>query len=446
MTERRVNRVTANEPASRAPGTGRIMVASLVGTTIEFYDFYIYGTAAALVLGRMFFPHGASETQSLAAFATFGIAFLARPLGAMLFGHFGDRIGRKSTLVVSLMTMGLSTTLIGALPSYASAGMMAPILLCILRLGQGIGLGGEWGGAALIATENAPSRQSAWFGMFPQLGPALGFLLSNGLFILLFCFLSDAQFLAWGWRIPFLASAVLVAIGLFVRQTLPETPAFARLVSGGERVRLPLGEILRHHGKPLILGSLAMVVCYAIFYISTVFALGYGTKVGHIPRTLFLELLCIAILAMAAVTPVSALLADRFGCRPVLLAGAALAALSGLAMQPLLSTGNAGDALVFLVMELGLMGLVFAPMGAFLPALFPANVRYTGASMAYNLGGILGGSFAPFAAQLLLAHGGLAWVGLYISGAGVLSFVALIAIDAAPAPAAQLAGSKRNVV
>jgi MFS family permease len=210
MTERRVS----TDPASRAPGTGRIVVASLVGTTIEFYDFYIYGTAAALVLGRMFFPRGAPETQSLAAFATFGIAFLARPLGAVLFGHFGDRIGRKSTLVVSLVTMGLSTTLIGVLPSYARAGMMAPILLCILRLGHGIGLGGEWGGAALIATENAPSGRSAWFGMFPQLGPALGFLLSNGLFLLLFFFLTDAQFLAWGWRIPFLASSVLVAIGL----------------------------------------------------------------------------------------------------------------------------------------------------------------------------------------------------------------------------------------
>ncbi len=424
---------TMTDPASRAPSTRRIVVASLVGTTIEFYDFYIYGTAAALVLGHMFFPHGASETQSLAAFATFGIAFLARPIGAVLFGHFGDRMGRKSTLVASLATMGLSTTLIGVLPGYASAGIVAPILLCVLRLGQGLGLGGEWGGAALIATENAPSGRSAWFGMFPQLGPALGFLLSNGLFLLLFVFLTDSQFLAWGWRIPFLASSVLVVIGLFVRQTLPETSAFTRLVSGGTRVRVPLGEVLRHHGKPLILGSLAMVVCYAIFYISTVFALGYGTNVRHIPRTTFLELLCIAIVAMAVVTPVSALLADRFGCRPVLLAGAALAAISGLAMQPLLSTGSAGDALVFLVLELGLMGLVFAPMGAFLPALFPANVRYTGASMVYNLGGILGGSFAPFAAQMLLTHGGLAWVGLYISGAGVLSFIALIAISVAPA-------------
>jgi metabolite-proton symporter len=428
-----MNMAAITHPASRAPGTGRIVLASIVGTTIEFYDFYIYGTAAALVLGRMFFPHGASATQSLAAFATFGIAFLARPLGAVLFGHFGDRIGRKSTLVASLVTMGLSTTLIGVLPGYANAGIVAPILLCILRLGQGIGLGGEWGGAALIAIENAPSGRAAWFGMFPQLGPPLGFLLSNGLFLLLFFFLTDAQFLAWGWRIPFLASAVLVVIGLFVRQTLPETPAFAHVVSGGERVRIPFGEVLRHHGKSLILGSLAMVVCYAIFYISTVFALGYGTSVRHIPRTIFLELLCIAILAMAVVTPVSALLADRFGCRPVLLAGAALAAISGLAMQPLLSTGSTGDVLVFLCLELGLMGLLFAPMGAFLPALFPANVRYTGASMAYNLGGILGGSFAPFAAQMLLIHGGLAWVGLYISGAGVLSFIALIAISAAPA-------------
>jgi metabolite-proton symporter len=434
-----MNTARMTGPVSRAPSTGRIVVASLVGTTIEFYDFYIYGTAAALVLGSMFFPHGASDAQSLAAFATFGIAFFARPIGAMLFGHFGDRLGRKSTLVASLATMGLSTTLIGVLPSYASAGLVAPVLLCILRLGQGLGLGGEWGGAALIATENAPPGRAALFGMFPQLGPALGFLLSNGLFLLLFVFLTDAQFLAWGWRIPFLASAVLVAIGLFVRQTLPETSAFTSLIEGGTRVRVPLGEVLRHHGKPLILGSLAMVVCYAIFYISTVFALGYGTHVQHIPRTTFLELLCIAVLAMAVMTPISGLLADRFGCRLVLLVGAALAAISGLAMQPLLSTGSAGDALVFLALELGLMGLVFAPMGAFLPALFPANVRYTGASMVYNLGGILGGSFAPFAAQMLLAHGGLTWVGLYITGAGVLSFLALIATKAAPARGMEVA-------
>ena len=308
------------------------MVASLVGTTIEFYDFYIYGTAAALVLGQMFFPPGASGAQSLAAFATFGIAFLARPLGSFLFGHFGDRVGRKSTLVASMMTMGLSTALIGVLPGYASIGALAPALLCLLRLGQGIGLGGEWGGAALLATEYAPPGRRAWFGMFPQLGPSLGFLLSNGLFLGLLLVLTDQQFASWGWRLPFLASALLVLVGLYVRTRLDETPAFARLAARGGQVRVPLAEVLRRHSGNLVLGALAIVACYAIFYISTVFALDYGVRVAHIPRGRFLQLMCLAAVAMAVVTVVSAALADRFGCRRVLLAGLVLTALSGFAL------------------------------------------------------------------------------------------------------------------
>ena len=414
-------------PARRA-STGRIVLASMVGTAIEFYDFYIYGTAAALVLGKLFFPAGAAGAQSLAAFATFGIAFVARPVGSFLFGHFGDRAGRKSTLVWSLVVMGLSTTLIGVLPSYAEAGALAPALLCVLRLGQGIGLGGEWGGATLLATENAPRGKQALFGMFPQLGPSLGFLLSNGLFLLLFTLLTDAQFAAWGWRIPFLCSAILVAVGLYVRRRVSETPAFASLAARAGQVRVPLLEVLRHHGRNLALGSLAMVVCYAIFYISTVFALDYGTRVAHLPRGVFLGVLCAGVVLMAVMTLVSALLADRFGCRPVLMVAAALAALSGFAMEPLLGAGTTGGALAFVCLELGLMGLVFAPMGAFLPSLFPAEVRYTGASATYNLGGILGGSFAPFAAQLLLLRGGLPSVGLYITVAAAVSFVALMLI------------------
>jgi len=408
--------------------TGRIVLASLVGTAIEFYDFYIYGTAAALVLGKLFFPTGAAEAQSLAAFATFGIAFVARPVGSLLFGHVGDRRGRKSTLVWSLIVMGLSTTLIGVLPSYASAGALAPALLCILRLGQGIGLGGEWGGAALLATENAPKDKQAWFGMFPQLGPPLGFLLSNGLFLLLFTVLTDKQFADWGWRIPFLASALLVAVGLYVRGRVTETPEFVRLAARAGQVRAPIGTLLRHHGRNLALGSLAMVVCYAIFYISTVFALNYGTRVAHIPRGTFLGFLCIAIVVMAVMTPVSAALSDRFGCRPVLLVGSALAAVSGFAMAPLLGAGSPDGALAFVCLELALMGLVFAPMGALLPSLFPVEVRYTGASAAYSLGGILGASVAPYAAQVLLLRGGLPLVGLYITGAAVVSFVALTLI------------------
>lgn len=416
-------RAGRSEPAG--PSTGRIVIASLIGTTVEFYDFYIYGTAAALVLGPVFFPSHMPGAGTLAAFLTFGIAFLARPVGAFLFGHFGDRFGRKSTLVASMLVMGISTTLIGLLPTYATAGILAPILLCLMRLGQGIGLGGEWGGAALLATESAPPGKRAWFGMFPQLGPSIGFLISNGVFLVLFALLSNAQFLAWGWRIPFLGSAVLVGIGLYVRGRLPETLAFSHAAARREQVRVPMTAVISKQWPGLLRGACAMVVCYALFYISTVFALGYGTRVGHIPRSTFLGLLCIGILGMAAATPIAAALADRFGRRPVLLAASAAAALSGLLVAPLLGSGNPALVLVFLILELAIMGFTFAPMGALLPELFPTNLRYSGASAAYALGGILGGSLAPYIAQRLVSYGGLPWVGHYITVAALVSFAAI---------------------
>ncbi len=411
----------------QAGGVGRIVLASLVGTTIEFYDFYIYGTAAALVIGQTFFPQSAPGSQALNAFLTFGIAFLARPVGSVLFGHFGDRIGRKSTLVASMLAMGLSTTLIGVLPGYAQAGVLAPWLLCLLRFGQGVGLGGEWGGAALLATENAPSGRRAWFGMFPQLGPPLGFLMANGLFLALLLGLGEGPFVAWAWRIPFLISAALVAIGLYLRVSISETPAFRQALARNERVRVPLLDVLRHHWRPLIQGSLSIVVCYALFYISTVFALGYGVNARHIPRTDFLAMLCVAVLFMAAATPLSAALADRFGRRPVLLGASALAALSGFALPELLS-GGAMETLLFLCLALGVMGLTFAPLGALLPELFPIPVAYTGASSAYNLGGILGASLAPYLAQLLLERGGLPWVGYYLTLAAAISFLSVLSM------------------
>ena len=407
---------------------GRIVLASLVGTTIEFYDFYIYGTAAALVIGQTFFPDAAPGSQALKAFLTFGIAFLARPIGSILFGHFGDRIGRKSTLVASMLVMGLSTTLIGLLPGYAQAGAIAPWLLCLLRFGQGVGLGGEWGGAALLATENAPRGQRAWFGMFPQLGPPLGFLMANGLFLLLLLGLGEANFVAWGWRIPFLVSAALVAIGLYVRVSISETPAFRDALARNERVKVPLLEVLRVHWLPLIQGSLSIVVCYALFYISTVFALSYGVNERHIARIDFLAMLCVAVLFMAAATPVSALLADRFGRRPVLLVASLCAGALGFALPSLLGDGGTKEILLFLSLALGVMGLTFAPLGALLPELFPTRVAYTGASSAYNLGGIIGASFAPSLAQLLLDHGGLAWVGYYITAAALISFLSVLSM------------------
>jgi len=409
---------------SRPISTTRIAFASFIGTAIEFYDFYIYGLAVAMVIGPVFFPSSDATAQSLNAFLTFGIAFLARPFGALLFGHFGDRIGRKATLVASLLVMGISTTLIGVLPSYEMVGWVAPLLLCLLRFGQGIGLGGEWGGAALLAAEHAPKGRRGWFGMFPQLGPPVGFFFAVGSFLLLANLLDDAQFREWGWRIPFLASAVLVMVGLYVRIKLTETPVFAKALAEQPPVRLPLGELLSHHAKPLVLGALLMVVCYALFYITTVFSLSYGVSKLGIARADFLGMLCIAVIFMAAATPLAAWAGDRFGRRPVLLVASMLALLSGFLMESWLSSGSPVLITAFLSLELFLMGATFAPMGALLPELFPTRVRYTGAGTAYNLGGILGASLAPYIAQQLVAQGGLSWVGGYISVAALISLVA----------------------
>ncbi len=405
---------------------GKIVLASLVGTTIEFYDFYIFGTAAALVFGPMFFPKSAPETQALNAYLTFGIAFLARPVGSFLFGHFGDRVGRKSALVATMLTMGVATTLIGALPGYATAGVLAPWLLAALRCLQGVGLGGEWGGAALIATENAPDGRRAWFGMFPQLGPPIGFFIATGLFLALLIGFGEAAFVDWAWRVPFLASAILVAIGLYVRVALEETPAFKAAMALDKRIAVPLGAVLRDYWRPLIQGSLAIVVCYALFYIATVYVLGYGVRSLGLSRVSLLQMLCVAIVFMAVATPVSAALANRVGRRPVLLVSAVAAAAVGLMMPALLAQGP-GGMLAFLSLALGVMGLTFAPLGALLPELFPTEVRYTGAASAYNLGGILGASLAPSLAQVLEARGGIAWVGYYIAAAAI-SFLAILSM------------------
>jgi metabolite-proton symporter len=404
--------------------SSQIALASFVGTAIEFYDFYVYAIAAALVIGPVFFPSDSPTAQSLNAFATFGIAFLARPIGSFLFGHFGDRFGRKSTLVATLLTMGICTTLIGLLPGYDRIGELAPWLLALLRIGQGLGLGGEWGGAALLATENAPSGRRGVFGMFPQLGPSIGFLVANGLFLLLGLLLSHEAFLAWGWRIPFVASGVLVIIGLYARLKLAETPLFEQT----RHARVPLAELLGRHLKPLILGSLSIVVCYALFYISAVFVLSYGIGKLHIPKPALQGWLMAAIVLMAVGTAFSAWLSDRFGRRPVLVVSGLAAVLWGFTLAPLLGSATAEGAGVFLCGALLLMGLTYAPLGAMLPEIFPTVVRYTGAGAAYNLGGILGASLAPYAAQVLVSRGGLSWVGGYISIAAIISLIAVIAL------------------
>ncbi|MFW5432056.1 MAG: MFS transporter [Methylophilaceae bacterium] len=405
--------------------TTKIAFASFIGTAIEFYDFYIYAMAAALVIGQVFFPASDPAVQTLNAFLTFGIAFIARPFGAILFGHFGDKVGRKTTLAASLLVMGISTLLIGLLPGYAVLGVWAPVLLCLLRFGQGIGLGGEWGGAALLATEHAPEGKRGWFGMFPQLGPSVGFLLATLSFLGLSLFLTDAEFKAWGWRLPFIASALLVGVGLYVRFKLTETPAFTQALAQQATHSIPIKPLLKTHLKPILLGALAMVVCYNLFYTATVFCLSYGTKELGISRPDFLIMLCVAVLFMTLATPISAWLSDRFGRRPVLLISSALAVLAGFAMSPLMDGASMVTVTVFLSLALFLMGATFAPMGAFLPEQFPVAVRYTGAGLAYQLGGILGASFAPSVSQWLATQGGISWVGFYVSAMAVISFVAV---------------------
>ncbi len=409
---------------SSSPSIARIAFASFIGTAIEFYDFYIYGLAVAMVIGPVFFPRSDPAAQALNAFLTFGIAFVARPIGSLLFGHFGDKVGRKSTLVASLLVMGISTFMIGVLPGYQQIGWTAPLLLCLLRLGQGIGLGGEWGGAALLAAEYAPDGKRGWYGMFPQLGPSIGFLLAVGSFLFLTGYLDDASFRSWGWRIPFLASSLLVIVGLYVRMNLAETPVFAKAV----HVKLPFLKLFTHHAKPLLLGAFLMVVCYALFYITTVFSLSYGTSRLGYTRMQFLTMLCIAVLFMAAATPLAAMASDRYGRRPVLIAAGSAALLSGFMLSPMLESGSTISITAFLCIELFLMGATFAPMGALLPELFPTAVRYTGAGAAYNLGGIMGASLAPYLAQQLVLRGGLPWVGGYISVAAAISLTAAFLI------------------
>ncbi len=402
----------------------QVAFASLIGTAIEFYDFYIYAMAAALVIGKVYFPSADPTAQSLSAFVSFGIAFIARPVGAILFGHIGDKFGRKLTLSVSLILMGGATLMIGLLPGYASIGIAAPIILCILRLAQGLGLGGEWGGAALLATEHAPQDKRGWFGMFPQLGPSVGFLLATLTFLSLSILLTEAQFEAWGWRIPFIASAALMLVGLYVRLKLTETPAFAKALSNNTTHQLPIRQLLAHHIKPVLLGSLAIVICYHLFYTATVFCLSYGTKTLGITRADFLIMLSIAVTCMMVATPLCGYLADKFGRKPVLLISSLMAFALGLAL-PIMMSGSVITVTLFLCIALGLMGATYAPLGAFLPEQFPVTVRYTGAGLSYQLGGILGASFAPLISQWLVDQGGLQWVGYYMSGAACISFIAV---------------------
>ena len=402
----------------------RVLGASLVGTAVEFYDFYIYATATALVFGPLFFPSSQPGLDLLLSYATFSVAFFARPLGAVVFGHFGDRIGRKSTLVASLLIMGLSTFAIAFLPSYHVIGWLAPALLCLLRFGQGLGLGGEWSGAALLAVENAPKGYHGRWGMVPQLGAPIGFIFSNGIFLLLGLWLTDEQFTSWGWRLPFAASALLVFVGLWVRLKLTETAAFAKAAKAGPPPRVPFVDLMRDHWRPALFGTMASITCFAVFYLATTFALGYATNVRHIPRDEFLVYQLISILFLAGGILIAGWASDKFSPRLVLGVGCALSGIVGLGAAPLLG-GSPLQIVTFLSAGFLAMGLCYGPLGGWLPSLFPARVRYSGVSLAFNTAGVIGGGLTPLFAQSLANAYGLGAAGAMLAASGVASLIGL---------------------
>jgi metabolite-proton symporter len=422
-------------PTIPAPANsrGRVVLASLIGTSIEFYDFYVYATAAVLVFPSLFFTNEDPTTALLASFAVFGVAFIARPIGSIVFGHFGDRIGRKGTLVGSLLTMGIATVLIGCLPTAQVPGweFWAPFLLVVMRFCQGLGLGGEWSGAALLATENAPAGKRAIYGTFPQMGAPIGFIVANVLFLILNLTMSAEAFTAWGWRIPFLLSAVLVIVGLYVRLKLVETPAFQKVVDTGEVAKLPLARVFKTSWRQIILGTFIMLATYVLFYLMTAFTLTYGTSakpagLGY-TRNEFLIMLIVGVVFFGIFTLAAGPLAERFGRRKTLIWVTIGIIVFGLLFVPLFGGGFAGT-MALLIVGFTLMGLTFGPMGAELPELFPTNVRYTGSAISYNLSSVLGAAVAPTIAVWLwtIAGGSTVWVGVYLSIAGVLTLIALL--------------------
>ncbi|MEM6161292.1 MFS transporter [Erwinia sp. P6884] len=421
----------AENDATPVNSRGKVLVASLVGTAIEFFDFYIYATAAVIVFPHIFFPQGDATVATLQSLATFAIAFIARPIGSAVFGHFGDRVGRKATLVASLLTMGISTVVIGLLPGYETIGVFAPLLLALARFGQGLGLGGEWGGAALLATENAPAKKRALYGSFPQLGAPIGFFFANGTFLLLSWLLTDDQFMQWGWRVPFILSAVLVLVGLYVRVSLHESPVFAKVKKEKKQVKVPIGTLLTKHLKATIIGTFIMLATYTLFYIMTVYSMSYGTTAAPgglgFPRNTMLWMLMLAVIGFGIMVPIAGLLADRYGRRKTMIVITLMIIAFAMIFPSMLGSGSPAMVLAFLVFGLSIMGLTFGPMGALLPELFPTEVRYTGASFSYNLSSILGASVAPYIATWLAHNYGLFYVGVYLAAMACLTLCALLA-------------------
>jgi metabolite-proton symporter len=401
----------------------RVALASLAGTTIEWYDFYIYGTAAALVFPHLFFPGLGSAAALVASFATFGVAFVARPLGAVIFGHYGDRIGRKRTLVFSLLLMGAATLVVGVLPTAATIGIAAPIVLVLMRLCQGLAVGGEWAGAALLTAENAPAKKRGHYGMYPQLGPAIALVLSSATFLVAGLTLSEEQFLAWGWRVPFLVSITLIAVGLWIRLRIEETTSFQKVRKSHQVARLPFADVFRHQAREVVLVAGALTILFASFYLGVSYLTSFATGQLGLTGPTVMTANIVAGLVFAVATILSATLSDRIGRRRLIIAGNLFSTVWALVVfQVIGSVGALGYCLVLCLTMIG-VGTIYGPVGSFVPELFATRYRYTGAGVAYSLAGILGGSIPPVVAATLAANFGTASIGVYLAVMGLLSLV-----------------------
>ena len=424
------------QPLNKPNSLKRVAMATMIGTAIEYFDNYIYTMAAVLVFNHQFFHAADPLSGQIAALSTLALTFIARPLGAVLFGHFGDRLGRKNTFVMSLLVMGISTVVIGLLPTYDSIGIWATILLCLCRIGQGIGLGGEWGGAALVAIENAPEGKRGWYGTFPQLGAPLGLLLANGVFLLITVLLGQAAMTDWAWRIPFLSSFVLVAIGLYVRLKLTEAPIFIATLNKPKPKTLPMMEVIVTHFKPFFLGMLICLAGYVLFYIiiafsqiyaksaPTVSAAGYAMGLGFSPQIFTALLMCSAI-SLAITIAISGKYIDIIGRRIWLIWTTFGVAIFGLALPYFLDNGATTSLFWFLMIGMGLIGMGYGPLASLLSELFPTHARYSGASLTYNISGLFGASVAAIIALPLNANYGLKGVGIYLTLNAVLSLIGL---------------------
>jgi MHS family shikimate/dehydroshikimate transporter-like MFS transporter len=401
----------------------KVALASLIGTTIEWYDFFIYGTAAALVFPALFFPEFSETAGTLAAFATFGVGFFARPVGGIVFGHFGDRVGRKTMLVLTLTIMGVATTLIGLLPTYAAIGVAAPLLLVVLRFAQGLGVGGEWGGAVLMAVEHSPAERRGFFGSWPQMGVPAGLILSNLIFLAV-ATLPEEQFLAWGWRIPFLLSIILVGVGLFIRLRIMESPAFRRVQESNTEARMPIVDVVRTYPKQVLLAAGAFLVINAYFYILVSYLINYATAEAGMSNSTILTVVLISSVVSFFAMPLFAALSDRSGRRPIYLAGVVGMGISAFLLFWATDTASFWLVLLAHIFGLGALSMAYGPQAAFYAEMFGTRVRYSGISLGYQGGSIFGGALAPFIATWLFAQTQTSTsIAVYVAALAVVSFV-----------------------